>query len=127
MYINFVFSLSLSRYAETLSKIHVDPSTGHFMDAAGRVRMFRGINSVNKNPPYYFDVLLNKTIVQDLSAIGINIVRLGNMWDGWQPTGPETFNETYGSKLEVKVLDYISHISSQFLINIKVIYLYCFV
>ena len=86
---------------ESLSKIHVDPQTGHFIDEAGRVRMFRGINSVNKRPPYYFDIMLNNTIVKELASLGMNIVRLGNMWNGWQPIGPNNFNETYGKKLEV--------------------------
>ena len=85
-----------------MSNIHVDPLTGHFMDEAGRVRMFRGINSVNKDiPPYYYDILLNKTVVKELADMGMNIIRLGNMWNGWQPTGPDSFNETYGDKLEV--------------------------
>ena len=88
-------------YAESLSKIHVDPQTGHFIDEAGRVRMFRGFNAVNKNPPYYFDIMLNNTIVKELSSLGMNIVRLGNMWNGWQPIGPDSFNESYGKKLEV--------------------------
>ena len=90
---------------QPVSKIHVDPQTGHFMDEAGRVRMFRGINVVNKDDlketPYYYDILLNRTVVKELADMGMNIIRLGNMWTGWQPTGPDSFNETYGDKLEV--------------------------
>ena len=84
-----------------MSKIHVDPNTGHYIDEAGRVRMFRGINAVNKKPPYYFDIMLNTTIVKELAGLGMNIVRLGNMWNGWQPIGPDDFDELYGEKLEV--------------------------
>ena len=36
-----------------LPRIHVEQSTGHFVDQYGRVRMFRGINSVLKSPPWY--------------------------------------------------------------------------
>ena len=87
----------------SLSKIHVDPLSGHFMDEVGRVRMFRGINAVNKDRPYYYDMLLNKTILNELSGMGMNIVRLGNMWDGWQPTRPNNINETYAKILEQTV------------------------
>ena len=35
--------------AATLPKIYVDPAKdGHFVDDLGRVRMFRGVNSVQK-------------------------------------------------------------------------------
>ena len=74
------------------------------MDEAGRVRMFRGINAVNKKSPYYFDVMLNATIVKELAGLGMNIVRLGNMWNGWQPIGPDNFDELYGEMVEVIVL-----------------------
>ena len=97
----------LARPALLLLKIHVDPSSGHFMDEAGRVRMFRGINAVNKDPPYYFDALLNRTIVKELSDMGMNIVRLGSLWGALQPEGPNTFDETYAVALEstVKTLE----------------------
>ena len=116
---------------ESLSKIHVDPQTGHFIDEAGRVRMFRGINSVNKRPPYYFDIMLNNTIVKELASLGMNIVRLGNMWNGWQPIGPNNFNETYGKKLEVvcqlvkKKIDYEINIFCSIVQNLHQLYLQC--
>ena len=67
--------------------------------------MFRGINAVNKRPPYYFNIMFNQTIVQELAGLGINIIRLGNMWNGWQPIGPEGFNDTYGKIVEVNYID----------------------
>ena len=67
--------------------------------------MFRGINAVNKRPPYYFSIMLNQTIVKELAGLGMNIIRLGNMWNGWQPIGPESFDDTYGQILEVNYID----------------------
>ena len=90
--VHLTLLIILARLVLPLSKIHVDPSTGHFMDEVGRVRMFRGINAVNKDPPYYFDALLNRTIVKELSDMGINIVRLGSLWGALQPEGPNRFN-----------------------------------
>lgn len=98
---SYIFSFWVGISSQTLSKIHVDPHTGHYMDEVGRIRMFRGINAVNKRPPYYFDIMLNETIVKKLAGLGMNIIRLGNMWDGWQPTGPDSFDDTYEKMLEV--------------------------
>ena len=84
-----------------MSKIHVDPTTGHFVDEAGRVRMFRGVNSVKKESPWYHDILRNNTMVKSLADIGMNIVRLGNMWNGWQPHEPQHINTTYANILQV--------------------------
>ena len=36
-----------------LPRIHVEETTGHFVDEFGRVRIFRGINSVRKGHPWY--------------------------------------------------------------------------
>ena len=94
----------INRVTDTLSmsKIHVDPITGHFVDEGGRVRMFRGINSVNKKSPWYHGILRNNTMVKSLADLGMNIVRLGNMWDGWQPQGRQHINTTYANILEVR-------------------------
>ena len=46
--LGFALWLSLVS-AATLPKIYVDPTKGgHFVDNLGRVRMFRGVNSVQK-------------------------------------------------------------------------------
>ena len=72
------------------------------MDESGRVRMFRGINAVNKEPPYYYDKMLDQSILKKVAGMGMNIVRLGNMWNGWQPLGPNHINETYAKILNVR-------------------------
>ena len=45
--------LACSGTALELSRIRVDGKTGHFLDEHGRVRLFRGVNSVLKRPPWY--------------------------------------------------------------------------
>ena len=49
--------------------------------------------------------MLNQTIVKELAGLGMNIIRLGNMWNGWQPIGPESFDNTYGEIVEVNHID----------------------
>ena len=97
--------------ALSMSKILVDPITGHFVDEGGRVRMFRGINSINKcsykwwdnvHCQMYHEIMRNNTMMKSLADLGMNIVRLGNMWNGWQPLGPEHINMTYANILEVR-------------------------
>jgi hypothetical protein len=66
----------------TLSRIHIDPSSGHFVDEFGRIRLFRGINSVIKSDPWYDPKLLNKDRQKQISDLGFNVVRLGAMWTG---------------------------------------------
>ena len=73
--------------------------------------MFRGINAVNKQPPYYFNLMLNQTIVKELAALGMNIIRLGNMWNGWQPIGPDSFDNTYVDIIEVNYMGQFKVIS----------------
>jgi endoglycosylceramidase len=70
----------------------VDPSSGHFVDGHGRVRIFHGVNVVYKKEPWFppsdkfdaTDSLDNKTI-DLLRAWGFNVVRLGVMWPGVEP------------------------------------------
>ena len=84
-----------------LTKIHVDPTTGHFMDSSGRVRMFHGLNSVIKYPPYYDINMRNVSRMSEIMNMGLNILRLGNMWIGWQPDNAGSINNTYVDILEV--------------------------
>ena len=108
-----------------LPKIHVDPDTGHFVDPAGRVRIFHGLNSVEKQPPWYEINMRNTHTMSYMKDMGLNILRLGNMWTGWQPDNGESINSTYADILEASsVRNILSIITSPF-INIiwfKLIY-----
>ena len=57
----------------------------YFYDNAGRVRLFHGINQVNKGYPWYPDKMLNDTLLEQLEQWGFNSVRLGTMWTGVMP------------------------------------------
>ncbi|XP_040567207.2 endoglycoceramidase [Lepeophtheirus salmonis] len=76
-------------------KILINPETGHFVDSLGRVRIFRGINAVQKGEPWYPSWLLDENYIKLLSEMGFNVVRLGTMWSGLQSDGPTSQNRTY--------------------------------
>ena len=84
-----------------LPKISVDPETGHFMDPAGRVRIFHGLNSVEKHEPWYEINFREGDLMEAMRDMGLNIIRLGNMWTGWQPESSDSINDTYVEILEV--------------------------
>lgn len=89
--------------SESLSKIHVSPTTGFFEDELGRTRLFRGINSVVKKDPWYDPQMLDPKRVQELSDLGFNVIRLGTMWTGVMPESSQKINKTY-----VKILKTMS-------------------
>merc|ERR1719322_409307 len=41
--------------------------------------------------------------MEAMRDMGLNIMRLGNMWTGWQPDSGDSFNETYADILEEMV------------------------
>jgi endoglycosylceramidase len=68
-----------------------------FVDSLGRERFFRGVNVVYKDSPWIptaptFNT--NLSFVQDdldfLTALGVNLIRLGVMWPGLMPREGET-------------------------------------
>lgn len=74
------------------------------VDNAGRIRIFRGINSVQKGEPWYDRQILNETKLQYYRKWGFNVIRLGTMWSGLEPEEGK-FNQTY--------LDILSEIVNQ--------------
>ena len=70
------------------STIKVDPKTRHFVDEHGRSRIFHGFNAVVKKAPYLplsgrFDPQMSivEEDIQNFKDWGINIIRLGVMWE----------------------------------------------
>ena len=66
-----------------LSKIYV--KNGQFVDLDGRIRLFRGINSVIKFFPWYDPKMLDPERHKQMGEWGFNAVRLGTMWSGVEP------------------------------------------
>lgn len=68
----------------------------HFYDSFGRVRIFHGVNRVKKGFPWYFsDMHEADNEAQLMKEMGVNVVRLGFMWSGYNPA-EGIFNTTYG-------------------------------
>ena len=83
------------------ARFTVDNATHLFRDSTGRVRIFHGVNVVQKVYPYYpslgdFDPAnsLNQQDMENLRSWGFNVVRLGVMWPGVEPS-PGVYNSTY--------------------------------
>ena len=80
----------------------VSAGSGVMLDACGRERRFRGLNSVMKNPPFMYDAFNYRGGGLSLSpadaalwrSLGFNAVRLGAMWSGVSPSR-NTVNATY--------------------------------
>merc|ERR1712110_1256168 len=75
-----------------LSQIYV--KDGQFVDLDGRIRLFRGINSVIKHFPWYDPKMLDPERQRQLGEWGFNAIRLGAMWSGVEPEQGQ-INETY--------------------------------
>eukprot|EP00756_Hemistasia_phaeocysticola_P023144 Hpha_TRINITY_DN15873_c1_g2::TRINITY_DN15873_c1_g2_i1::g.189773::m.189773/K05991/E3.2.1.123; endoglycosylceramidase len=93
---SLVLALGVSA-AVQLDGIHTSDKTPHFYDNHGRVRIFHGINGVNKGFPWYPTWLLNETLVQEIAGWGMNAIRMGWMFSGFEPAEGE-FNESYFDK-----------------------------
>ena len=90
------FSSAKKLKSNLLSKIKLDGK--YFVDQDGRVMLFHGINSVQKNFPWVPDQhpnnLRNLTEIENLQKWGFNAVRLGYMWSGLYPEKGK-INQTY--------------------------------
>lgn len=86
-------------------RIRFDSSFDSFVDEDGRHRIFHGVNVVYKSFPWIpktneFDPFLSfsEMDMDNLKRWGMNIVRLGAMWPGVEPT-KGFYNESYISEL----------------------------
>jgi len=73
--------------------VRVDPTSGFMRDSKGRVRIFHGVNVVYKEAPWYppSDTFtpndsLDGHTMDLLRRWGFNVVRLGVMWPGVEPS-----------------------------------------
>ena len=52
------------------------------------------MNSVCKGVPWYYPYFEDETRLDDFKLFGLNVIRLGTMWAGAEPT-EGVYNETY--------------------------------
>ena len=97
--------------AQPLSLIRASNTRGdpHFYDESGRVRIFHGVNRVQKAFPWYFqNQIANADEMQLMQKLGLNVVRLGYMWSGANPS-QGVFNESYIRIVEDIVEKFAAH------------------
>eukprot|EP01031_Cornospumella_fuschlensis_P028006 gene28006-33819_t len=91
-------------------KIKVNTAKREFIDNYGRTRVFHGVNAVYKMAPWHptlegFDPSnsLSAEDAANLKSWGFNVVRLGVMWPGVEPTSRGAYNQTYLDNIEIIV------------------------
>ena len=75
--------INLSQVDSIAEGIHVEQSTSTFKDFLNRTILFRGINLVEKDAPYY--PIVTSVEIDSLNELGFNLVRLGVMLPGLFP------------------------------------------
>ncbi len=92
------------------SGIHIDTATRTFVDSYKRTRIYHGVNAVYKVAPWHpvvsgFDSenTLSDIDSANLKKWGFNIVRLGVMWPGVEPSTRGSYNQTYLDQIETIV------------------------
>eukprot|EP00090_Calanus_glacialis_P047637 TRINITY_DN9987_c0_g1_i4.p1 TRINITY_DN9987_c0_g1~~TRINITY_DN9987_c0_g1_i4.p1 ORF type:complete len:610 (-),score=147.15 TRINITY_DN9987_c0_g1_i4:118-1947(-) len=88
-----------------ISSLLVDTESHQLVDQDGRIRIFHGVNFVAKHPPWYHAALLDDEYARDLANWGLNVVRLGAMWSGFEPQ-EGYFDLEYVQKLKTIVRNF---------------------
>ena len=89
-FINLAFSYNINRFYTESPWIK---------DEYGRVRIFHGINRIEKHNNYYYDEMLEMVESDKLKDLGFNVVRLQWMWNAFEPVNNQ-FNLSYFNKIE---------------------------
>lgn len=110
-----IFVISFILYTistnDSFRKIKIS-SERQFIDEMGRSISFAGVNIVYKQPPYYpdrknfsFDKSLTDKDIEVLKSLGINLVRLGVIWEAVE-TSPGIYDDKYLEKINdiIKIL-----------------------
>eukprot|EP00049_Salpingoeca_infusionum_P019093 m.360168 g.360168 ORF g.360168 m.360168 type:complete len:488 (+) comp18909_c0_seq1:45-1508(+) len=94
--------------ATSLPWIKASKTSAYLYDDTNRIRLFHGVNYIQKGFPWYPAPLLNKTEIQVMQDNGINVIRLGMMWSGAEPE-ENNFNETYFQIIETIIENLAEH------------------
>ena len=78
-------------------------------DSSGRVRIFHGLNAIKKGYPWYPKWLTGskgEKFIEMMQDLGLNVMRLGWMWSGFEPE-PGQFCKTYYEQ-QLSIVDALS-------------------
>ena len=92
MLINLLLLLSLIK-----SSFYTESS--YIKDEYNRIRIFHGINRIEKQGNYYYNDMLSMKESYQMSKLGFNVVRLGWMWNAFEPS-ENNFNMIYFNHIE---------------------------
>lgn len=84
---------------QSLDSIIGSSTDSYLYDSYGRVRFFHGIQSVQKQFPWYENWVFNQTQINLYASWGFNIMRVGWMWSGFEPA-QDQFNYTYAKMMQ---------------------------
>ncbi|GMH65394.1 hypothetical protein TrRE_jg10183 [Triparma retinervis] len=78
-----------------------------FRDPMGRHQIFHGVNAISKGVPFVpdtetfsADISMTREDFEIMQSLGLNVVRLGVMWPGVEPTTMGVYNETYLDEID---------------------------
>lgn len=116
MLLKFIILLAvfITHSAGSLLPISVNPNRQKLVDSLGREVYFHGTNIVVKQFPWHPDTegfsdgTFSEQDMKLLKSLGLNVVRLGFMWPGLEPTRG-IYNETY-----LEVMQKIVALSEQY-------------
>jgi len=77
----------------------ISVSGRHFVDEKGRIRIFHGVNLVNKDKLKGYIGDWDETDFEQIRRNGFNIIRLGIIWDGLEPE-PGVYDDAYLDRIE---------------------------
>ena len=103
------FATTAAAAAAAVLPISIDVASRNFVDSLGRTRIFHGMNAVYKIAPWFpattgFDstTTLSRIDAKNLKSWGLNLVRLGVMWPGVEPT-QGNYNSSYLDEIQTIV------------------------
>ncbi len=69
-------------------------------DSDGRVRFFHGLNAIEKDYPWY-PQWVDQDYIETVQDLGLNVIRLGWMWSGFEPQKGQFRDAYYNNQLAI--------------------------
>jgi endoglycosylceramidase len=101
------FSLLAPSLSSSLPPVRPSPANKKFHDSHGRQVTFHGVNAISKGVPFVpdtstfsADISMTTEDFEIMQELGLNVLRLGVMWPGVEPSTRGVYNETYLDEID---------------------------